>query len=240
MSPRLWAVIPAAGVGRRMGADIPKQYLPLRGRPVLHWALDALLAEPRVEGGVIALSTDDRLWEERPYRHPKPLHRVAGGAERCDSVLNALRYLVEQAEAAEDWVLVHDAVRPWVAPTELERLISAGLASADGALLAAPVRDTLKRQDAAGRVAETVDRAGVWHALTPQLFPLRALYRALAAALEHGAQVTDEASAMERAGRRPLLVEGSAANLKITRPSDLWLAEAILSKEPVDADRSGL
>jgi 4-diphosphocytidyl-2-methyl-D-erithritol synthase len=151
---------------------------------------------------------------------------VAGGAERCDSVLAALTFLLDIA-GREDWVMVHDAVRPCVTSEDLDRLVAA-VGQPDGALLAVPVRDTLKRQEAGGRVRDTASRDGLWHALTPQFFPLVTLYDALNTAIERGTPVTDESQAMETAGYQPLLVEGQATNIKITRRSDLVLAEAVL------------
>lgn len=226
-APRIWAVLPAAGVGRRMGADVPKQYLDLLGQPILRWTLDRLLGHPAVHAGVIALAPEDAHWEALAYRHAKPLHRVVGGAERADSVAAALTALEARA-AAEDWVLVHDAVRPCVNDAELERLIAQCPAAPDGALLAMPVRDTLKRGDHDAVVECTVDRERLWHALTPQLFPLAKLRQALTAARGAGTAITDEAQAMELAGYRPRLVEGEATNIKVTRQADLTLAAAIL------------
>lgn len=223
---RIWAVLPAAGVGRRMGGPLPKQYLPLAGRPVIARTLDRLLAVPGVAGAVLALSPDDDHWEAVGYRHAKPVHRVPGGAERRDSVLSALHWLCDQG-SGQDHALVHDAVRPCVTPDELQRLITAA-ADNQGGLLAFPVRDTLKRDNGAGEVARTEDREGLWHALTPQLFPVAALARALQSATEAGLAVTDDASAMEAVGVHPRLVAGEATNIKITRPADLALAEAIL------------
>lgn len=223
----VWVVMPAAGVGRRMEAHVPKQYLQLLGRPVMHWGLDVLLSHPRVQGAVVALSEDDAWWPQTRPRVRKPLFTVRGGAERFESVFNALDLLMKTAEASS-WVMVHDAVRPCVMLEEIDRLLEQGMTSPDGALLAAPVRDTLKRQGDAGRVGGTVARDGLWHALTPQLFPLQALHSAISSVIAGAAVITDEAQAMERAGFHPLLVEGSAANLKITRPADLPLAESIL------------
>ncbi len=225
--PRIWAVLPAAGVGRRMGSEMPKQYLPLLGRPILRWTLDRLLGHPAIHAGVVALSPSDPHWESLGYRHAKPLFRVDGGAERSDSVHAALSFLLAHA-GADDWVMVHDAVRPCVTHWELDRLIEAVIGIPDGGLLAIPVRDTLKHQDTNGRVRSTANRAGLWHALTPQLFPLHRLHAALTRVVAQGTFVTDESQAMESAGYQPLLVEGQATNLKITRRADLALAEAIL------------
>jgi 2-C-methyl-D-erythritol 4-phosphate cytidylyltransferase len=226
--PRIWAVIPAAGVGRRMAADVPKQYLDLLGRPIVCWTLQSLLGHPAVHGGVIALADHDTTWETIAHDYPRPLYRVTGGAERSDSVLAALEFLLTHQGGEEDWVMVHDAVRPCVTNEDIDRLLAAGLSRPDGALLAVPVRDTLKRQEAGGRVRDTASRDGLWHALTPQLFPLRLLYQALNTALERGSAVTDDSQAMETAGYQPLLVEGRSTNIKVTRPHDLVLAEAVL------------
>lgn len=235
--PRIWAVLPAAGVGRRMGADIPKQYLDLLGRPIVGWTLDRLLGHPAVHAGVIALAADDPHWDALGYRHAKPLHRVVGGAERVDSVAAALTAM-EAWAAPEDWVMVHDAVRPCVSTGELDRLAEQCPDASDGALLAMPVRDTLKRGDQNAIVECTVDRERLWHAFTPQLFPLAKLREALAAARANGVTVTDEAQAMELAGYRPRLVEAEATNIKVTRRADLGLAAAILHGEQSTAGTS--
>lgn len=226
-TPHIWAIFPAAGVGRRMAAGLAKQYLSLLGRPIVCWALESVLNHPAVHAGVIALAEHDTTWDTVPARFEKPLYRVTGGAERSDSVLAALEFLMERG-CSDDWVIVHDAVRPCVMRDDIDRLVAAGLARPDGALLAVPVRDTLKRQEAGGRVRDTANRDGLWHALTPQLFPLALLHRALNTALERGTPVTDESQAMETAGYQPLLVEGRSTNIKITRRNDLALAEAVL------------
>ncbi|MFP4147447.1 MAG: 2-C-methyl-D-erythritol 4-phosphate cytidylyltransferase [Halorhodospira sp.] len=229
---RYWAVIPAAGVGRRMGGgDRPKQYRPLLGRPVIGWALERLLGQSQIGGAVVALAADDPYWEALGlgHGHGKPVYRVDGGSERRDSVRAALAYLAQAADS-EDRVLVHDAVRPCLSAAELEQLISEGGAAADGALLATPVRDTLKRGEGA-TVERTVPREGLWQAQTPQLFPLHRLIEALDAALAAGVEVTDEAQAVEWHGGRPLLVTGAASNLKITHQADLDLAAAVLTAQ---------
>lgn len=226
-SSSVWAIVPAAGVGRRMGSTIPKQYLTLAGRPVLHWAMASLLGAPEVRGCVLAIDPADQRWPEFRPDTVKPLHVVDGGAERFQSVFNALEFLL-QRESPDCRVLVHDGVRPCLAEPELQRLLAQGLASDSGALLAVPVRDTLKRQDHEQCVEGTADRRDLWQAQTPQLFPLGLLHRALRRIMAEGLQVTDEAQAVEALGLRPRLVEGSVSNLKITRPDDLPLAEAIL------------
>lgn len=229
-SARHWALIPAAGVGKRMGSAIPKQYLPLVGRSVIAHALATLLDHPHIAGVVVAIGAEDEWWPtvvaERAAA--KPLVTVIGGAERCHSVLNGLEALQEWA-TPNDWILVHDAARPCLTAGDVDRLLELD-DDPVGGLLAVPVRDTLKQTDEAGRVAATVDRARLWHALTPQMFRLGMLHEALRAALTRGLLVTDEAAAMEAAGFAPRLVEGRADNLKITRPEDLALAEFYLTR----------
>lgn len=230
MSPRHWAVVPAAGVGRRMGADIPKQYLPLAGGTVLDHTLGRLLDHPRIAGVYLALSPEDGWWTGSRYARDRRVVRVDGGAERCHSVRNALEHLASVA-AAEDWVLVHDAARPCLSAQDLERLIQAQEDQPVGGLLGMPVRDTMKRTDAQGQVLATVEREHLWHAFTPQMFRLGLLRAALGQALAGPRLVTDEAAAMELAGHRPLMVEGSPGNIKITRPEDLELAAYYLRRQ---------
>lgn len=214
-----------------MGSTIPKQYLPLAGRPVIAWTLDTLLRHPRIDGLVVAIGGEDEWWPEvaASLAAIKPLRVVTGGAERCHSVLNGLEALRQHADLT-DWVLVHDAARPCLAVADLDRLMNELADDPVGGLLAAPVRDTLKQADSAGRVATTIDRSRLWHALTPQMFRLGQLRDALNAALADGLLVTDEAAAMEAAGFAPRLIEGRADNVKITRPEDLALAEFYLTR----------
>ncbi|MCW8922387.1 MAG: 2-C-methyl-D-erythritol 4-phosphate cytidylyltransferase [Gammaproteobacteria bacterium] len=229
----IWAVIPAAGTGQRMQSDIPKQYLPLASSTVIEHSIHRLLACDKVRGLVIALRPDDPLWDGMIIQSSKPVIRAKGGEERCDSVLNALNALAERKDfdADNDWVLVHDAVRPCVRLDDIDRLIELSTASESGGLLALPVRDTMKRAGEARTVQATVDREGLWHALTPQLFPHKKLQAALIKALEEGVVVTDESSAMEHAGFAPKLVEGHEDNIKITRPNDLPLAELFIASQ---------
>ena len=228
---RYWAVIPAAGAGRRMASAIPKQYLPLAGRPVIAHTLEVLLNHPRLAGAVVAISPEDEWWPEvvAAQTTDKPVRAVAGGAERAHSVLNALDALAEQAHP-DDWALVHDAARPCLNGHDLDRLLTELADDRVGGLLAVPVAETLKQADPAGRVATTVDRSRLWRALTPQMFRLGLLRKALQEALARGQIVTDEAAAMEAAGFAPRLIAGRADNLKITRPEDLALAEFYLTR----------
>lgn len=224
--PPFWVVIPAAGIGSRMRADRPKQYLQLAGRTILEHTLDCFLDHPRLKGLVLSLAADDPFWPALPCATDPRIQRVEGGAERADSVLAGLLRLVELGAQEGDWVLVHDAARPNLARSDLDRLLAELADDPVGGLLAVPARDTLKRIGADGRVAETVDRSLIWQAYTPQMFRFAALHRALADALVARVAVTDEASALEWAGQAPRLVEGRADNLKITRPEDLeWLRQ---------------
>lgn len=223
----VWAVIPAAGRGSRFGGDIPKQYLEAAGQPLIAHALDALLSHPRVVGGVVALSEGDAYWPGWTERLGKPVLRCIGGAERADSVLAALHALPPRA-GDDTLVLVHDAARPNLHSHDIARLIVAADLAADGAILAAPLRDTLKRADAEARIMATEPRDGLWRALTPQAFRRGALIDALERARADGVVVTDEAMAIERTGARPRLVEGREDNLKVTTPADLALVDYLL------------
>jgi 2-C-methyl-D-erythritol 4-phosphate cytidylyltransferase len=226
--PALWCVVPAAGRGARFGGDVPKQYLPLVGKPLLLHTLERLAAHPRVAGLMVALAAADAYWPGLTTMHGKPLLTCVGGGERADSVLAGLQALAGRV-SADEFVLVHDAARPCVRTEDISRLIDLGIA-AGGALLAAPLRDTLKRADADGFSAATEPRDARWRALTPQLFRCGELAAALESARAAGIAVTDEAMAMERAGRRPLLVEGAESNIKVTTPADMVLAEFLLKQ----------
>ncbi|WP_457673831.1 2-C-methyl-D-erythritol 4-phosphate cytidylyltransferase [Thiolapillus sp.] len=221
------AVVPAAGAGRRMGTDIPKQYLEIHGKAVIDWTLQALLSHPDIDSVMVALSAGDEYWSDTLSAADPRVYVVDGGEERCHSVLNALQALTPEA-ADDDWILVHDAARPCIQLEDVSRLMRLG-STGVGAVLGVPVHDTMKRTDVEGRIVETVERNRLWHAFTPQMFPLGLLRDSLRAALASGIKVTDEASAMEWAGYRPLMVEGAATNIKITRPADLSLAEFYLS-----------
>ena len=235
---RVWAVVPAAGRGERFAAATPKQYAPLLGASVLEWTLRSLLAEPRIDGIVVVVAGDDERWPAMAARLDNPrLQTATGGANRQTSVLNGLSYLAGQA-GAEDWVLVHDAARPCLTSTELQDLLDALGPDAAGAVLGAPLVDTIKRERE-GLCVETVDRRGLWRALTPQAFSFSQLRQGLAAAAHAGITVTDEAQAMERMGLQPRLVPGSAFNIKVTRPEDLVAAARILKTTGASAMRIG-
>lgn len=222
-----WALVPAAGSGRRFGGEVPKQYLHAAGKPLIAHALDALLAHPRIDGAVVALAEGDPRWPGWTSLQGKPVIACIGGGERADSVLAALRALPDGV-ADDELLLVHDAARPNLCRNDIDRLIDAAMICADGAILAAPVRDTLKRADAEVHIAVTEPRDGLWRALTPQAFRRGLLLRALEAAQATGTAVTDEAMAVERLDLHPALVEGREDNLKVTTPADLALVEFLL------------
>ena len=224
-----WAIVPAAGRGSRFGGGTPKQYLTAAGLTLIEHSLKALLGHPGVDGVMVALAPDDPFWAGWREMEGKPIYTCLGGAERAESVLSALQAL--PATVSEDqWVLVHDAARPCLRSADLSRLLAIGQADPIGAILAAPVRDTIKRADEQARSVMTEPREALWRALTPQLFRRGGLTRALQSALRVGAKVTDEAMAMERLGLKPRLVEGSEDNIKVTTPADLALAEFILRR----------
>ena len=232
MTVRYWPVLPAAGVGRRMGADRPKQYLPLQGQFLLDHTINTMLTYPAFTQVVVVLSEEDPYWPDSHFASDGRILRAPGGNERCDSVLNGLLTL-DGLAADDDWVVVHDIARPCLRHSDLDRLL-AGLGE-HGAILASPTRDTMKRgrltDSGAVVIDHTVEREQLWHALTPQVFRYGELRAALSRCLADGFQVTDEASAMEHAGVSPALIEGRADNIKVTRPEDLALAALFLSQE---------
>ncbi|MCK5394943.1 MAG: 2-C-methyl-D-erythritol 4-phosphate cytidylyltransferase [Gammaproteobacteria bacterium] len=231
MNHAIWAIVPAAGIGKRMQSNIPKQYLSLNGRPVLEHTVNALLQNEHITGLIIALQQDDAYWPDIKIRSQKPVLRTEGGKERADSVLNALTALVKCEQFGDaDWVMVHDAVRPCLTQDDIDKLASE-VDDENGGLLALPVRDTMKRQNKNNTVAQTIDRDKLWHALTPQYFPALRLKKALQDAQMNKLTITDESSAMELAGYSPKLVQGQEDNIKITRPDDLRLASLYLQAQ---------
>ena len=226
---KLYALIPAAGSGIRAGGAEPKQYARIAGSTVLAHALRALLAEPRIVVAFVVLAADDPRfcacdWSEFGDRLA-PLY--CGGPTRARSVANGLAAVADTVEL-EDWVLVHDAARPCLHTSDVSRLVDAVAGDDVGGLLATPLADTVKQVDDGGRVARTIDRDGLWSAMTPQMFRMGRLLQALDAALAAGVETTDEAAAMERQGWRALLVQGARSNIKITYAEDLDVAARLL------------
>ncbi|RJT27391.1 2-C-methyl-D-erythritol 4-phosphate cytidylyltransferase [Buttiauxella izardii] len=225
-SPDVIAVVPAAGIGSRMQTECPKQYLKIGNKTILEHAVASLMAHPRVAHVVIAISPTDTWFASLPLASNPNVTVIEGGAQRADSVLAGLN-VVQGAQ----WVLVHDAARPCLHQDDLARLLAITETSKIGGILAAPVRDTMKRgEPGKNLIAHTVDREDLWHALTPQLFPLELLRSCLQRALDEHASITDEASALEYCGFHPELISARADNIKVTRPEDLALAEFYLTR----------
>lgn len=222
---RVYALIPAAGVGSRMQAERPKQYLPLLGRTVAEHTLTTLLQHPAIDRTVVGIADQDPYWPHIPQSNH--VITVSGGVSRAETVLNGLRYL-RQIATAEDWVLVHDMARPCLHPEDIDALLAS--TNPEGAILGAPVVDTLK-QVSGQQIHTTIDRRQVWRAFTPQFFPIELLSQALTQALAAGANITDEASAVEWTGGKPSMVQGRSDNIKITWPGDIALAEFYLQQQ---------
>ena len=230
--PRVVAIVPAAGVGSRMQADRPKQYLKINGKTILEHTIDSLTSHPLIDSVIVAISKDDVFFETLGL-HRKPVSVIEGGKERADSVLNGILQLNDT-----DWALVHDAARPCVDERDITNLMQViDDTSVTGGILATPVRDTMKRLNASlssgdkNVIAHTEERVGLWHALTPQLFPAALLRKALNEGLAKGENITDEASAMELAGYKVAMINGSPANIKVTHPADLPLASFYLQQK---------
>ncbi|WP_338884570.1 2-C-methyl-D-erythritol 4-phosphate cytidylyltransferase [Xenorhabdus sp. TH1] len=247
------ALIPAAGIGSRMKSDCPKQYLKVAGKTILEHTLAALFEHPCIQRVIIALNPADTQFAQLPVASDPRITTVIGGEERADSVLAGLDYLASLPTGTDrtSWVLVHDAARPCLHRNDLDsllRIIDHNAVSPDicGGLLASPVKDTMKRMVSLPvtesptidhtLIAHTVDRNGLWHALTPQLFPLQLLRDCLIKALADQACITDESSALEHCGYRPVLINGRADNIKVTQPEDLALAEFYLSQKAKESN----
>ena len=238
VSQQFYAVVPAAGMGRRMQSELPKQYLQLLGKTVLEHTLSKLLAQPQLQKIVVVVQANDQLWQSLDIFKNTRIEVVEGGVERCHSVLNGVQFLAKHG-AASDWVLVHDVARPCISSVDIQALISTLNEHPVGGILAVPVTDTIKQvaavissqQVAQPVITQTVDRSELWQAQTPQMFRLQILLDVLAQGIEQNRTITDEASALEMAGYKPAIVEAIKPNIKITRPEDLSLAEYYLQQE---------
>jgi 2-C-methyl-D-erythritol 4-phosphate cytidylyltransferase len=227
VEPEYWAVIPATGIGQRMQADRPKQYLQLGDKTILEHTLERILSYPKIQGAVVVLHEHDNYWTGLEFEPTKTVLTCHGGAERHHSVYNGLQ-LLEKHCSESCVVLIHDAVRPFVMHQDLDRLLSVQNLAEDGAILAVPVADTLKLADPNQRILSTRSRDGLWRAFTPQAFRLDLIKSALEDVIRQDLDITDDASAMELAGFKPRLVIGDSYNIKITQPQDLRLAELLL------------
>ena len=235
-TPNIWAIVPAAGVGSRVGASMPKQYIRVNGLSIIEHTLKKLSLCKDISKIIVALSPDDEYFINLSTANNYPIHIVEGGAERCDSVLSGLEYLKTIADD-DDWVLVHDAARPCVLVDDIERLINKLKTHEVGGILGLPVRDTMKRVGITQKQTEiqsTVERENMWHALTPQMFRVGTLYDALIECKDKKLIVTDEASAIEQVDLKPAIVEGRACNIKVTQPDDLQLAAFYLGQQEID------
>ncbi len=224
-----WGVIPASGVGKRMGSELPKQYLTLHNQTLLQHTIARLLSHPKISGVVVAVAAHDDRWRAIEKDYDGQVMWVTGGAERYHSVLNALQALTAFA-SSEEWVLVHDAARPCLRTDDIDRLIEEASGGVGG-ILAAPVSDTVKRADKNGAIIDTVNRDGLWRALTPQMFRIGLLIDAIKHAMTQGFPITDEASAVESLGHAPKVVAGHSDNIKVTIPQDLELAKLYLQQQ---------
>lgn len=227
-------MIPAAGVGLRLAGSKPKQYLEIGGMSIIEHTLARLCACEAVKGIVVGIAQNDDFWEKLGFNHKKLLGTFHGGSARVITVLNGLSYLSNQA-GADDWVMVHDAVRPCVTLADIDLLIGSAVQAKYGAILASPVIDTIKRVNAGGGIENTLNRDELMAAMTPQLFPYRILHKALRHAVDQNMLTTDESAAVELLGHKPLAVRGCRSNIKITTIEDLRIAEMIIGdQKPVN------
>jgi len=238
-SPNFWVIIPAAGIGSRMQADRPKQYLEVAGQTILEHTVHCFLSHPKFHSVSLGLSKDDRYWDELPLASNSQIQLFEGGRERVDSVLNGLDSLLGIAKP-DDWVWVHDAARPCLSHQEIDDMISALAFVDDGVVLAVPVHDTVKRANKNAQINQTVDRQGLWRAMTPQVFRFTQLKAALERSLDDQVCVTDESSAIEYCGGRPVLISGSDKNIKVTHPKDLGSVAKTMAENAGERSMSDL
>lgn len=225
---KIWALIPAAGIGSRMKAELPKQYLEIDGKTILEHSLSKFLEHPSIDKVVVALHPNDDHWPRlKIAKHPKVI-TVEGGETRAESVLNGLQ-AIQQQGGGNDWVMVHDAARPCLDAGSIDALIQAGIDSKHGAILAIPSVDTVKLANANQTIDKTLNREQIWLAQTPQYFPVETLATAIKTGLQQGLPITDEASAIEAQGQHPALVIGTRKNIKVTEPEDMMLASVWLA-----------
>ena len=238
-NPNFWAVIPASGSGRRLGADKPKQYLKLLNRTILEHSLLPFCEHPQIKGIAVAVADDDKYWPTLALSGHARVVRASGGRERCHSVLNGIKRLAEFAND-DDWALVHDAARPCVTVADIDRLITGLRDHPVGGILALPVNDTVKQAGPEREIQATLEREQLWRALTPQMFRLGLLRDSLVVAAGDDQLVTDEAQALELRGYRPGIVQGRAHNIKVSLAEDLSLAEYYLKLNRRENSEAGI
>ena len=230
MTDSYWVILPAAGVGARMQANVPKQYLMLDGQYLIDQTIKRLLSHEKINNIAVGLSVNDAYWLDSIWANDKRVHRYIGGKERSDTVLNGLSFIMDKHTIKDEFVLVHDAARPLISLSEIDDLLANN--NPVGALLAMPAKDTIKQSKQASKhqthVQTSLDRQFIWHAQTPQKFKADALFAALIKAKKQNLMITDESSALESVGQYPDLVEGKASNFKVTLPIDLVMAQALL------------
>lgn len=224
-----WAVIPAAGLGKRMQITMPKQYLCIDGKTILAHTLKHFLDHPNIIGVVVVIAATDNIWKDLEISMHAKITTTHGGTDRCHSVLNGLIALESVQASANDWVLIHDAVRPCIRKTDIDKLINKLADNKVGGLLGLPVRDTLKHVDGSDMIEATIERNNLWHALTPQMFRFGILMQALQDSIAKNYLVSDEAQAIERMNLPVRIIEGCADNIKITSTNDLEHAKRYLS-----------
>ncbi len=226
---RYWVVIPAAGVGKRMGIDKPKQYISVNNKTILEHTINCFIDREEIEAVVVAISKADEYWPDLAISKHEKIITAPGGVERYQSVFNGMDTLKNKANN-DDWILVHDAARPCLNQSAIDRLMIELRTHDAGGILAMPCRDTMKRANEAGEIIDTVERESLWHAQTPQMFKFGKLYSAIEKILNEDIVVTDEAMAMEISGYKPLLVQGHQENIKVTHKDDIKYLELYLTK----------
>ena len=228
-SNKYWVVIPAAGIGKRMGDDIPKQYISVCGKTVIEHTIDNFISRNEIENICISISESDNYWPTLPISKNEKIITTIGGSERYESVYNGLRAIQDKA-TEDDWVLVHDAVRPCLKKSIIDRLIT-DISSHDvGGILALPCSETMKRVNNSNEVEETINRQTAWRAQTPQMFKYKKLLLAIEKVINEDIFITDEAMAMELSNHKPIVILGDENNIKITHKTDLKYLELFLEE----------
>ncbi|MBK68950.1 MAG: 2-C-methyl-D-erythritol 4-phosphate cytidylyltransferase [Legionellales bacterium] len=228
---RLWVVIPAAGIGKRMGVDIPKQYITVCDKAIIEHTVEKFTSRNDLQGILVALSNSDQHWSTLELSKNNKITTVTGGEERYKSVYNALCSLKNKADD-DDWILVHDAVRPCITTSEIDQFIAdLDHLNGIGGILALPCFETMKKANTNHEIEETIDRKFIWHAQTPQMFRYKKLFLAIEKIMNENIFITDEAMAMELAGYKPILIQGTHSNIKITDQNDLKYLESFLRQE---------